>query len=77
MKYFLILLWVAFLVMILVLFFQLLTWIFIQVPMFTKRVNIQIYMIAIILLSFFAGVFLSIGIYKFSSSTKMDDDFDL
>lgn len=77
MKRFYLFMWSICVVLITVLFFQLLTWIYVQVPMFTKRVNIQLYLVTVLCLSFFAWVFITVWISKFSSSNDMDDDFDL
>ena len=77
MKYVYIFLGVVAFVAILILFFQLLTGIFITVPFFTKWIDVRIYITTVIVLAYLSGIFFTLGISKFMSSNNMDDDFDL
>lgn len=70
-------LWTLCLVAITILYFQLLTGVVIQVPFFTEWINVSIYNVYLILLSGLSGVFFTLGISNFNSSSWLDDDFDL
>ena len=77
MKRFYLGMWALFIIAIVILFFQLLIWIVIQVPFFTTYIDVSMYAIYQILLSFFAGMFITLWIKSFNSSSSLDDDFDL
>jgi hypothetical protein len=62
---------------IVILYFQLLIGIVIQVPFFASYIDVSMYVVYQLLLAFFAWIFITLGISNFNSSSDLDDDFDL
>jgi hypothetical protein len=78
MKFFYLFIAITCLVALTILYFQMIVSIQISVPFFDRYINVNTFTLYLIFLSLLSGIFFTLGIKWFlSSSSSIDDDFDL
>lgn len=78
MKFFYLFIAIVCLVALTILYFQMIVSVSMQVPFFDGYIDINKFTLYLVILALLGGVFLTLGVKWFlSSSSSIDDDFDL